>query len=277
MPLPNLPFSGELTQVLHDGARMSRIRSSAGRFQRHNETIKRDSFDGFLFTLMLRGDLRLIQNDKALLARHGEGIIYRHGAPFELEFPDQYWSVALWVPPDLMQHHCPQIAREGAVVVKPETTNGTLALSLVKELCVNAISKETSDTMRLVGATLDVLSTVSSQMLPLDGSSNRWLVDKLSRYVDRNIDDTELNLGRLVDVGGVSARTLNRAFASDGTTPMRWLWDRRLDAAYDALARTRVRNVTEAALAFGFKDGAHFSRAFSRKFGLPPSAVLKRT
>ena len=276
MPTPDLPFSGELTQASLGRARMSRVHSSAGKFERDVHAIRRDSFDGFLIMLMLRGDMRLVQNDKSLLARHGQALIYRHGAPFELEFPDKYWSVALWVEPDLMQRHCPQIANASASVVLPETTNGTLALTMVKELCINAISKGTYDPTRLVGATLDVLSTTIEQRELAEDTKSRWLVEKLATYVDQNIADTDLTLDTLVQIAGVSARTLNRTFGAEGTTPMRWVWDRRLDMAYDALSRSRVRNVTEAAYSFGFKDIAHFSRSFSRKFGTAPNLVLRR-
>lgn len=275
-PVPDVPFSGELTQTALGSARMSRVHSSAGLFERDKYAISKDSFDGFVIMLMLRGDMRLVQNDKAMLARHGQALIYRHGVPFSLEFPDKYWSLALWVKPDVMQRHCPEIARESTVFVTPETTNGSLALTMVKELCINAISKGTSEPLRLVGATLDVLATTQTRPDLAETTRNQWLIDKLSHHVGLNIDDTDLSLDRLAGIAGVSPRTLNRVFASIGTTPMRWVWDRRLAMAYDALAQSRVRNVTEAALSFGFKDNAHFSRAFSKKFGLPPIAVLRR-
>lgn len=276
LPAPSDAFGGELTQATHGGARLSRVNASAGRFVRDAQMIRRDNFDGFMIMVMLQGHGQLAQNDKALLARHGEALVYRHGKPFDLEMPDRYWSVSLWVEPDLMQRHCPDIANESAVSLKPETTSGSLALTIIKELCVNSVTKGADNAAPLIGAALDILATNSARPALAEATRNDWLIDKLSTYLRRNIEDTDITLDDLVRVSGVSARTLNRAFAHKGTTPVRWVWDTRLDLAYDALDRSRVRNVTEAALSFGFKDSAHFSRVFSRRFGVAPSAVLRR-
>ncbi|AJE46806.1 AraC family transcriptional regulator [Celeribacter indicus] len=269
-------FSGEMTFAARGGARMSRIHSSAGRFLRDPQTIKRDGFDSLVLLVSLRGELRLTQGHRALRAREGEALVYRHGAPFEIEFPHPYWAVSLWVDPGMMRRHCPDIVSESATVIRPDTTNGLLALTMVRELCVNAISRNTRDTGRLVGATLDVVSTLGTRPDPAEMARGGWLVEKLEDFLLRNIDDCDLTLDSLVAEAGVSARTLNRLFAERGTTPMRWVLDRRLELAYDVLARAQVRNVTEAAFSFGFKDSSHFSRAFSRKFGMPPTSVLRR-
>jgi AraC-like DNA-binding protein len=54
---------------------------------------------------------------------------------------------------------------------------------------------------------------------------------------------------------------------------MHWLWHRRIEASYCALKEGHVRNVTEAALRFGFSDLSHFSRAFKKTYGMSPLAL----
>lgn len=270
-------FEGELTYMTQGPVRMSRIRSSPGYFTRQPDAIRSDSFDGFMVLHSLRGDLRIAQNGKTLVAHKGEALLYRQGSPFELEFPDRYHAVSLWVPPDLLQRHCPVIANQTVMVIRPDTTNGALALTMVRELCANADTKAMAGAARLVGATLDVMSTIATSPDTGESAQESWVIGKLTDYLERNFDDAELSLDRLVDEAGVSARTLNRVFARIGTTPMRWVRDQRLQMAYDALSGSRVRNVTEAAYSFGFKDSSHFSHAFTRKFGVPPNTILGRT
>jgi AraC-like DNA-binding protein len=74
----------------------------------------------------------------------------------------------------------------------------------------------------------------------------------------------------------MAPRTLNRLFAGEGATPIRWLWQQRLAASFTALVEGRVGQVTDAALSFGFSDLSHFSRAFKAQFGHSPQFVLRQ-
>ena len=73
----------------------------------------------------------------------------------------------------------------------------------------------------------------------------------------------------------MAPRTLNRLFAAESTTPIRWLWRQRLAASYKALAEGHVRQVIDAAFSCGFSDPSHFSRAFKAEFGLSPHEVAR--
>lgn len=59
-----------------------------------------------------------------------------------------------------------------------------------------------------------------------------------------------------------------------GTSPGRWLLERRLEHSVALLLNTGM-NVTEIMFECGFEDPSHFSRAFKKKFGQPPSAYRK--
>jgi transcriptional regulator GlxA family with amidase domain len=55
-----------------------------------------------------------------------------------------------------------------------------------------------------------------------------------------------------------------------GTTPGKWLLERRLDCSANLLRSTRM-SVTEIAFECGFEEASHFSRAFKTRFGHAPS------
>jgi transcriptional regulator GlxA family with amidase domain len=69
-----------------------------------------------------------------------------------------------------------------------------------------------------------------------------------------HLHDPELDLVTIARRKNMAARTLNRLFAQEGTTPIRWLWGQRLAAAYQALADKRLGRVTDAAFNFGFSE-----------------------
>jgi len=77
------------------------------------------------------------------------------------------------------------------------------------------------------------------------------------------------DLARLLDC---TTRTIQSRFAAENTTFGRWLLDARLDLARDRLSGPDFtgRSIEGVAYASGFRDAAHFHRAFKRRFGLPP-------
>ena len=58
------------------------------------------------------------------------------------------------------------------------------------------------------------------------------------------------------------------------TPPGKWLMEKRLQHAKNLLTRGS-QSVSDVAFESGFENISHFSRAFSKKFGTPPSAVKK--
>jgi AraC-like DNA-binding protein len=91
-----------------------------------------------------------------------------------------------------------------------------------------------------------------------------------------NLENPEMTIESIAAAQNLAPRTLHRLFSAEATTPIRWLWHQRLSASYNALAEGRIRNVTDAALSFGFTDLSHFSRAFRKAFGHPPHTLVRR-
>lgn len=71
---------------------------------------------------------------------------------------------------------------------------------------------------------------------------------------------------------GLSPAHFARAFKqATGTSPHQYLVGLRLERARAALLQGTA--ISEAALAFGFADQAHFSRAFAKRYGRTPGSV----
>ncbi|MCP5088389.1 MAG: AraC family transcriptional regulator [Rhodobacteraceae bacterium] len=80
-----------------------------------------------------------------------------------------------------------------------------------------------------------------------------------------------LGISDLASAAGMSASSFHTHFKSvTGTTPLQYQKDLRLIEAR-ALLVDRNNTVSEAAYAVGYESPTHFSRDYSRKFGLPPS------
>lgn len=87
--------------------------------------------------------------------------------------------------------------------------------------------------------------------------------------IDHAYDD-DLRLSELARAAGMSMFHFSRLFAElVGTPPHRYLLETRLRAA--AAMLDQGRDVTGTCFACGFNDPSHFSQAFARRFGRPPS------
>ncbi|MDJ0629110.1 MAG: AraC family transcriptional regulator [Rhodobacter sp.] len=80
-----------------------------------------------------------------------------------------------------------------------------------------------------------------------------------------------LSVPELAKTAGMSASSFHEHFKSvTGTTPLQYQKDLRLIEAR-ALLVEQGQTVSETAHAVGYESATHFSRDYSRKFGLPPS------
>lgn len=114
------------------------------------------------------------------------------------------------------------------------------------------------------------LLSVNPQFYPtLFDFHEAWKIDILD-FMERNFTE-DLTLEEFASYSGRSLATFKRDFAKVSTvSPERWLIDRRLDCAYQLIRQEGVRPA-DAYIQAGFKNRSHFSSAFKRRFGVPPS------
>ena len=130
----------------------------------------------------------------------------------------------------------------------------------------------------MASSVLDLVSAVIDLEIEERGALNHQRMSQLERaqrYAVANLGDENLSPEAMAKRGAVSLRTLNRLFAKIGTTPMRWVWQRRLQASHSALSEGCATSVTDAAFQFGFSEVSHFSRSFKAAYGVSPEQLLK--
>jgi transcriptional regulator GlxA family with amidase domain len=94
-------------------------------------------------------------------------------------------------------------------------------------------------------------------------------------YIDAHLADP-IGLDDLLAVAGSSARTLQTGFLRyRGTTPMRFLRDRRLDHARTEILRRPGVRVTDIAVECGFSHLGRFAQQYCARFGEPPSRTRR--
>ena len=98
-----------------------------------------------------------------------------------------------------------------------------------------------------------------------------WKIDILD-FLDKNYMH-EFSLDELAHYTGRSLATFKRDFKKiSDLTPEKWLIRKRLEVAY-AKMKEGGKKVVDVYAEVGFKNPSHFSTAFKKKYGIPPTAV----
>ena len=97
-------------------------------------------------------------------------------------------------------------------------------------------------------------------------------IDELTAAARTRLGDPDFGIGELAAAFGISARTVQSTFRAAGVTFSGWLLAERLDLARDRVASHAwsARSIAQIAAASGFRDPAHFHRAFRARFSATP-------
>lgn len=103
-------------------------------------------------------------------------------------------------------------------------------------------------------------------------TDRQTLLAQIREYVRQNIRDPELSAAGIARAHNISVRHLYSLCEQSEFSLEQWIIGRRLEGAYQDLARPDAahRSIAATALRWGFRDPAHFTRRFRTAYGLTP-------
>ena len=284
MRAANLLARRQLYEVVTVGSDMDRVPSSgAGMVVPEIEVGETDAFD-YLF--VVAGGDPTLYNDRAVLnwlarvARAGVPLGGVSGGPIILARAGLMQGRRMtvhWEHAGALAEISPSLVLERSLYVidrdRVTCAGGTAPMDLMHALITQHHGAHFA---RLVSDWF-----MHTEIRPSAGPQRSGLVERVGTTVPAILDAVEameanvaepLDLSRLSSVAGLSSRQLNRVFRDKlGRPVMRYYRELRLEKA-QSLLRNSPLSLTEIALATGFASSAHFSRAYSKRFGQPPSA-----
>ncbi|MEH2549261.1 AraC-like DNA-binding protein [Bradyrhizobium sp. AZCC 2262] len=239
--------------------------------------LRRDCRDDFQLWLITAGSAVFAQGGLEARMQPGDLVLQDQARPFALEFGPRHDAILITIPRPLMISRLPAASKFVARRISGDTNLGKLSAAIIRQ---SIALGDTSDEVagRVGSSALDILATTIEVQLAErtdDTTAQTRRLAQVQRFVRANLHNPKLDLDTIAKIQKMSTRTLNRLFASEGTTPIRWLWQQRLAASFNALAEGHVSYVTDAALNFGFSDCAHFSRAFKAAYGQSPQTLIR--
>lgn len=225
-----------------------------------------------LVSVQHRGTCVVRQDDREAVLGPSDLAVYDTARPYDLVFPQgDHCMTVLQVPRPLLA--LPRVDDRTAVRVPGGGGLGQAVISLLASLPRALPGTDAVDGERLVRSSLDLLGLCLG---PQEEPQRRaeLLLARARAFLEAHADDPTLDPEAVAAGIHVSVGHLHRLYRDTGTTVNRSLLDLRVARCAQDLRDPRLsgRTVADIAARRGFKDAAHFTRAFSARHGMPPSA-----
>lgn len=198
---------------------------------------------------------------------------------------EPYFSVFLLFTRKFLRemYHKLEIAKVSTNIVKLRSSISKLPLSMEIESLFRSIppyfnqsNKANEDFMNLkFQEGLMALRHIDERFLPtLFDFTEPWKIDILD-FMNQNYM-YEFSLEDLANFTGRSLATFKRDFKKiSDLTPQRWLIKKRLEIAYVKM-KDGDKKVQDVYVEVGFKNPSHFTTAFKKQYGIPPTAISQQ-
>jgi AraC family transcriptional regulator, positive regulator of tynA and feaB len=228
--------------------------------------------DQYFLVLQADGSARMRQRGSEALLSPGDCTLIDSRYPSVFESARGFRQYSFHLPAPLFNERFGGRNVPMARTIHGDRGPGRVLSEVLNALVRNAPSLQgvelTDMTLHLVAA---ALGTTVGEVSACDAERRGISAREVTHYIDANIREPELTPQRIADHFNISIRQLYRVVAFAGCTPAALIWRQRLNHARVLLEeRTSRVPIIEIALNCGFKDGAHFSRAYRKAFGHSP-------
>jgi AraC-like DNA-binding protein len=257
-----------------DRLHLARVRGSSHVVERNQELIRRRPTDAVALFFSLVGEAFFYHDDGVRTLQPGQMLLCDADRPFMRGFSHGLEELVVKVP---------------RAVFADVTGIAEIERPLVVNFAAAGANSFAHTLARQVGAAAradDPYPADEQTLLELVGALTDRQRDDLSAahraaaqcYIDRHLREPALSAGQIAAGVGLSTRHLSRVFAEAGTSLPRYILNRRLEAARTMLQKPAAASMTIAEVAHhcGFTSAAHFSSAFTARYGERATEMRRR-
>ncbi|MGD9766514.1 MAG: helix-turn-helix domain-containing protein [Pseudolabrys sp.] len=263
-------FQGHLASRTVAGARLVSFATATHSVSRNAMQARRG--EGlFMVSLQCRGTSQIRQSGHELGLAPGGIAVIDSSTPFEIEFPHEVERRLVLMPRAAIEPWLPRISRQ-PVALPADRPCTYLARETIARLTDPAQNWREDE----CAAMLDALATLMRGAFH-DNADPPGLA-AIQRDIRSRLHRPDLTPAAIARAADLSVRSLHRLFAANGLTVARYLASERLARARKSIEAdtASARSLIEIALACGFNDAAHFSRAYRVQFGESPRETRAR-
>jgi AraC-like DNA-binding protein len=269
-------FDARLVTINLGSIKVSRVSSTAHEVIRTQRAIDRCDSDSFLIEVPLRGSATLVQLEQEAVVHPGDFALCDNARPFRYRFQSSFEEVVIEIPRRSLLARNARLDRMAPLLVSGGSDMGMLIAPLLHRLGEAPKLGESPVAAQLGSSLIDLVATALSDQVGTPGrvpDRIRYL-SQARAFIRDHLADSDISPSRTAYAIGISPRYLHALFHDDGCSVSKWIFQCRLERARVLLvdAARKDSTITEIAHEVGFKDLAHFSRAFKAEFGVMPSS-----
>ena len=226
------------------------------------------------FTLNGYGELE--QGERKATLGAGNLFLYDANQPFRFSLGGTE-NHLIRIPRYLLAERLPRVAQYTAMVLDDRRPGVVPLREMLRHTASTPTLLQDEGLSSRYSSTILDLLVLSLELQDLKTTHQELdLYARIMAYIQQHLTERELSIELIAQAHHVSTRTVTRAFARYQKSPVAEIWKERLNASRAAIECGQVRNVSQAALDFGFSDFSHFSHAFRKAFGVAPHTPLPR-
>jgi AraC-like DNA-binding protein len=269
------PGAGTIAGAPFGGGRLWAIVSPAVHVHYDPAAVSAAQAQRFSVMLQMRGTTRASQSGRSARLEPGDVCVIDSASPFELSVDDGLSQlIVLQMPRVAVLSRHPHLEQCTAELFEPNEAGATLLSRTLLSTLDLAPSLDANQSSAALGAIIQLVGVPKLRGAECPSHAVEWRSRAALAMIDACLSDLELTAERVAGAQGISRRRLDEIMVrATGCSVSSHIWSRRLErAASDLLDRRFAgRTITQVAFASGFKDGAHFTRAFKRRYRTSPS------
>jgi AraC-like DNA-binding protein len=269
-------FYGTLTNSSLLDIQFSSVQAAAQKVVRTRTKIAQSNHDYYLLSLQTHGQGVVAQDGRTAILKPGDFALYDTTRPYDLTFTDDFGQLVLRLPREIVSSRLSDAETLTALPIQGDRGAGRLASAFIHQLHAQLDELDPQSARRLHASAVDLLATALASQIgtPQAGlrESHILIRQRIRAFIVRQLSNPDLSCELIAAHHGISERYLRKLFEGSSESVSEWIWKRRLDQAKRDLVDPLLSHIAITSIGYevGFKNSAHFSRAFKARFGVTP-------
>lgn len=267
-PQRGTPFFGQASMSeIAGGLQIGTGAASAQIGTRSSRHIARGD-DHFIVALTPTGRVSIGQDGREALFTGGDFTLTDRTRPYYFRSDGDFSRIMVFIPREALLRRIGSAERFTGVRIDGSKGFGGLLSPMLQRLPGQLADIPADMRPRVAENVLDLIATAllsGCEDAPVSAEATHV---RIKFWIETHLAE-ELSGEIIAAACAMSVRHLNRLFAREGTSLMHHVWERRLARCRRDLLDPKMshRQIGEIALSAGFKDLAHFSRAYRARYG----------